>query len=304
MKQAAAGGADGNADASGAETGKPANTGKAAAADDGKTAAAHPFVRARKAREAEAERRKHAGLGDIEHEAARARIEARQAAATEDFAPNDPQGSRLHYSAGPAVEAAREVNRLRRDRPDIWKRRADAVRRKAAAVGAAQSGMGAGAAGGPDGRDRAILLGADDLLRDIAAEGNRRTAADLSRAGFDLLTDLAPIVGDIKAAAEARDFLRRADAAEKTGDAGRAAELRALAGLSLASIVPLARAARAGKKMAARIAALSRSLKGGADADPVIVAIDDRAAATARKGAAETAARTPRNPARFRQTRC
>ena len=199
-----------------------------------------------------------------------------------DFAPNDPQGRRLHYSAGPAVEAAREVNRLRRDRPDIWKRLPAAVRRKAAAVGAAQSGMGAG--GGADGRDRAVLLRADDLLREIATEGNRRTAADLSRAGFDLLTDLAPVVGDIKAAGEARNFLRHADAAEKAGDTGRAAELRALAGLSLASIVPLARAARAGKKLAARIAALSRRLRGGADADPVIAAIDDRATAAARTG--------------------
>ena len=159
--------------------------GKAVAADDGKTAAAHPLVRARKAREAEAERRKHAGLGDIEHEAERARIEARQAAATEDFAPH---AGRLNDRAG----------------------RRDAVRRGFALA-----------------RKRGVL---PDQL-----------------AGW------------------LEGLLREPDADFAPND-------------------PLARAARAGKKLVARIAALSRRLKGGADADPVIAAIDDHAEATAPKG--------------------
>ena len=159
----------------------------------------------------------------------------------------------MHPTAGPGltVAAAAEVERLRREHPEIWARLPASVRRKAAAIRAVQAGAEFGApidaAASPDDRARAILMQADRALREIGGELHRKAARQAIREGFDLLTDFAPIVGDIKAIVEARDFLRQAEAAEKSGDSDKAAKLRGLAGISIASILPWMRALRAGK---------------------------------------------------------
>ena len=149
------------------------------------------------------------------------------------------------------------------------------MRRKAAAIRAVQAGAEFGApidaAASPDDRARAILMQADRALREIGGELHRKAARQAIREGFDLLTDFAPIVGDIEAIVEARDFLRQAEAAEKAGDSDKAAKLRGLAGISIASILPWMRALRAGKAVA-RIVKVSRKLK--AEADPVLVRLD------------------------------
>ncbi len=149
------------------------------------------------------------------------------------------------------------------------------MRRKAAAIRAVQAGAEFGApidaAASPDDRARAILMQADRALREIGGELHRKAARQAIREGFDLLTDFAPIVGDIKAVVEARDYLRQAEAAEKAGDSDKAAKLRGLAGISIASILPWMRALRAGKAVA-RIVKVSRKLK--AEADPVLVRLD------------------------------
>ena len=112
---------------------------------------------------------------------------------------------------------------------------------------------------------------ADRALREIGGELHRKAARQAIREGFDLLTDFAPIVGDIKAIVEARDFLRQAEAAEKAGDSDKAAKLRGLAGISIATILPWMRGLRAVKAVA-RIFKVSAKLK--ASADPVIVRLN------------------------------
>ncbi len=72
----------------------------------------------------------------------------------------------------------------------------------------------------PDDRARAILMEADRALSEIAGERHWKAVRQAVREGFDLLTDLAPITGEIKAIVEAHDFLRQAEAAEQAGPAG------------------------------------------------------------------------------------
>ena len=186
-----------------------------------------------------------------------------------------PEDYRSDGRPGLTVAAAAEIDRLRRDRPQLWARLPASVRRKAAAVGAVLSRMAlAGTAEGATvsgDRARTVLMDADRALRAIGGEQHRKAARRAVREGFDLLTDLAPVVGEIKSAIEARDYLRQAEAAEQAGDSDKAAELRVLAGISIASILPWGRAIKAGK-FAARIARVSRKLR--AEADPVIAGLD------------------------------
>ncbi len=178
---------------------------------------------------------------------------------------------------GLTVAAADEVERLRREHPEMWARLPVSVRRKAAAVRAVRAGADfeppAYGEFLPDDRARAILMEADRALSEIAGERHWKATRQAVREGFDLLTDLAPITGEIKAIVEAHDFLHQAEAAEQAGDADKAAKLRGLAGLSIASILPWARAFKIGKAVA-RIVRVSRKLK--AEADPVLARLEAR----------------------------
>ena len=73
------------------------------------------------------------------------------------------------------------------------------MRRKAAAIRAVQAGAEFGApidaAASPDDRARAILMQADRALRDVGGAQHWKAVRRTVRDGFDLLTDLAPIVG-------------------------------------------------------------------------------------------------------------
>ena len=199
-------------------------------------------------------------------------LEKRLAEPASGWAPKDYASD---SRPGLTVAAAAEVERLRREHPEIWARLPASARRKAAAIRAVQAGAEFGApidaAASPDDRARAILMQADRALREIGGELHRKAARQAIREGFDLLTDFAPIVGDIKAIVEARDFLRQAEAAEKAGDSDKAAKLRGLAGISIATILPWMRGLRAVKAVA-RIVRVSRKLK--AEADPVLVRLD------------------------------
>ncbi len=199
-------------------------------------------------------------------------LEKRLAEPASGWAPKDYASD---SRPGLTVAAAAEVERLRREHPEIWARLPASVRRKAAAIRAVQAGAEFGApidaAASPDDRARAILMQADRALREIGGELHRKAARQAIREGFDLLTDFAPIVGDIKAVVEARDYLRQAEAAEKAGDSDKAAKLRGLAGISIATILPWMRGLRAVKAVA-RIVRVSRKLK--AEADPVLVRLD------------------------------
>ena len=199
-------------------------------------------------------------------------LEKRLAEPASGWAPKDYASD---SRPGLTVAAAAEVERLRREHPEIWGRLPASARRKAAAIRAVQAGAEFGApidaAASPDDRARAILMQADRALREIGGELHRKAARQAIREGFDLLTDFAPIVGDIKAIVEARDFLRQAEAAEKAGDSDKAAKLRGLAGISIATILPWMRGLRAVKAVA-RIFKVSAKLK--ASADPVIVRLN------------------------------
>ena len=177
-----------------------------------------------------------------------------------------------------AVAAAQQVNRLRREHPKLWARLPASVRQKAVAIGLVLSGPDF--AGGPGGdaaagdRAGAVVAAANRALIKATAARNWDDLTQSLRDGFDLLTDLAPVIGEIKEAVRAHNFLRQAEAAERAGDTDKAAELRRQAGISLLSILPWARAVKAGGRLVARLRRVSRKL--GADADPIIAGLEKR----------------------------